>query len=486
MIVKDAPYVIVAGDGRFAAVVDRGRIAVLQLPDGTLAGEYAIASGAQVAWLGSPSRLLVISPGPGYQTAQLIDPDPVPNELGEPMPEDETRVEATARLAATVDDHALLLGAQGATLLQALGMKLAPSRFLTLTVPSVAGTAGRRFVVAIGGTVEEWDPKQRAATRRVRLRIPVHNAITAVGGNERRFWMITRDTPARIDVIVDISRGKLDAYELPEPIASVARHPQRELLACIGRDTGQLYVLSLDGQLAPRAVAVEGLDAVDSVAFCPGQTVAMVAARAGKPVRIVGLDGKPLGAAPTVQAGAAASPPLPPVRAVDDVEPASRARPRDLSECEPAPAEPALDALSARPTSPRPSPSEHDAQLERLRRVVVATVERALARELAGGDPDEPVSDELRDARAALAQGTTALDRVCREHEIDAIGAQVLLYVAAPALWGELARRYTALANDPSRAGCDEHLLVQLLGDTISRRELARALDPDAPLVRHG
>jgi AAA+ superfamily predicted ATPase len=62
----------------------------------------------------------------------------------------------------------------------------------------------------------------------------------------------------------------------------------------------------------------------------------------------------------------------------------------------------------------------------------------------------------------------------------------VLLYVAAPALWGELAQRYGALANDPNRALCDEHLLGQLLGDTISRRELARALDPDAPLVRRG
>lgn len=493
MIVKDAPYVIVAGDGRFAAVVDRGRIAVLQISDGTLAGEYAIANGAQVAWLGSPSRLLVISPGPGYQTAQLIDPDPTPSELGEPVPEDETRVEATSRLAATVDDYALLLGAQGATLLQALGMKLALSRFLTLTVPSVAGTAGRRFVVAIGGTIEEWDPKQRAATRRVRLRIPVHNEITAVGGSDRRFWMITRDTPSRIDVIVDVNRGKPDAYDLPEPIASVARHPQRELLACIGRDTGRLYVLSLDGQLATRTVTVEGLDAIDSVAFCPGQTVAMVAARTGKPVMIVGLDGKPLGAAPAVQAGPAASSPRPPVRAVDDVEPPPRARPRVADEREPrepTPPAPAPDALSARSASSRSSHAEHDAQLERLRRVVVATVERALARDLAsdtpGGDADDAVSDELRDARAALAQGTTALDLVCRDHEVDAIGAQVLLYVAAPALWGELARRYTVLANDPSRAVCDEHLLVQLLGDTFSRRELARALDPDAPLVRHG
>lgn len=491
---NDAPYVSVAGDGRFAAVVERGRASVVRIPDGTLAGEYALASGAQVAWLGAPSRLLVISPGPGYQTAQLIDPAPAPRELlDDPVPEDETRVEATARLAATAEDYALLLGAQGATLVQALGMKLGLSRFLTLTVPSVAGTAGRRFVVAIGGTIEEWDPKQRAAIRRVRLRIPVHNEITAVGGSERRFWMITRDTPSRIDVIVDISRGRPDAYELPEPIASVARHPQRELLACIGRDTGQLYVLSLDGQLAPRAVAVEGLDAVDSVAFCPGQTIAMVAARAGKPVMIVGSDGKPLGGAPTMQPRAAAAPPPPPVPADDRGEHAARARPRvgdERDEHEGSPQPPALDARSARSERPRPPPGDHDAQLALLRRVVVATIERALARDLAGdtpgGDADDPLSAELRDARAALAQGTTMLDGVCREHEVDAIGAQVLLFVAAPALWGELARRYTALANDPSRAVCDEHLLVQLLGDTISRRELARALDPGAPLVRRG
>jgi len=41
-------------------------------------------------------------------------------------------------------------------------------------------------------------------------------------------------------------------------------------------------------------------------------------------------------------------------------------------------------------------------------------------------------------------------------------------------------------SNDAARSTCDEHLLWQLLGTTTNRRDLARELDPDAPLLRRG
>lgn len=541
-----APRVLVSGDGRFAVVIEPASARVVRLVDGDTIAVYALADGAQVAWLGTPSRLVVISPGPGYQAAQLIDP-----ELPEAEPGDgEGRVESTMRLAAMTDTHALFVGASGVMLLHATGTKLTPSRFLTLKLPTVAGSAGRRFVVAIDGTIEEWDPKLRSATRRLRLRIPVHDAITALGGSERQFWMITREMPSRIAVIVHVNRGQPSAHELPEPIESVTSHPQSDLLACIGRDTGRLYVLSLDGGLAARSVAIHGLDAVDSVAFCPGHAIAMVVARAGKPLMVVGLDGRPIVAAPRARADAAevaparpleaAGPMRAPVRVVDaalsravervawerqalskpaveEPEAIPHAAEHVASEPEPTPPAPGLVALGARASVPRCSSSEYDALLEHLRRVVIAVTQRAIARDRHGGlsvevpDPtadhaSDPALDQaldaalhqalgravdeakerLRVARAELTPRQTPLDLLCREYGLDAVEEQILIHLAAPSLWGELARLYVDLANDPNRASCDEHLLWQLLGGTISRRELVRALDPDAPLLRHG
>ena len=86
----------------------------------------------------------------------------------------------------------------------------------------------------------------------------------------------------------------------------------------------------------------------------------------------------------------------------------------------------------------------------------------------------------------ALAGRLSALDIICGEHGIGTTGEIVLLFVAAPALWGELSRLYGILANDSARGTSDEHLLWQLLGHSIGRRELARELDPDSPLLHHG
>jgi len=94
---------------------------------------------------------------------------------------------------------------------------------------------------------------------------------------------------------------------------------------------------------------------------------------------------------------------------------------------------------------------------------------------------------ELLDAaRSALAGQRSPFDVLCADHGIGKTGALVLLFVVAPALWGEIARIFGILVNDPARAACDPHLLVMLLGDITSRRELARELDPDSPLVRQG
>jgi predicted nucleic acid-binding protein len=91
----------------------------------------------------------------------------------------------------------------------------------------------------------------------------------------------------------------------------------------------------------------------------------------------------------------------------------------------------------------------------------------------------------LEAARAALGE-PGPLEILCTEHGVSKLGGLLLLFVAAPGLWGEVARVYGILGNDPARRTCDEHLLWQLFGGAMRRRDIARELGADSPLVSHG
>ncbi len=95
------------------------------------------------------------------------------------------------------------------------------------------------------------------------------------------------------------------------------------------------------------------------------------------------------------------------------------------------------------------------------------------------------LADSQLEAAKIAVGGTSPLDHLCTENGVGRIGSLLLLLVAAPALWGETARLYGILANDPQRAGCDEHLLYRLVGEP-DRRVVGRELDHGAPLIRRG
>ena len=180
-----------------------------------------------------------------------------------------------------------------------------------------------------------------------------------------------------------------------------------------------------------------------------------------------------------------------------------------------------IGGLAPRFTQPRCTADEYQTLLEYHRRAVAAIAVYAIARDwdcgrLAFSTQDRPpfeaevlglagrraglaaarvaesksalahAMSELAAARTALADRPSPLDVLCTEHQITPTGQLLLLHVAAPAMWGELTRLYGILANDNARATCDEHLLWQLLGDQVTRRDLARELDPGGPLVRNG
>jgi ATP-dependent 26S proteasome regulatory subunit len=90
-------------------------------------------------------------------------------------------------------------------------------------------------------------------------------------------------------------------------------------------------------------------------------------------------------------------------------------------------------------------------------------------------------------AEAAPARGgDTPLGALAVEYGLSPLAVDVLLVVAAPALWSEAARLYGILANDGARSLVDEALVEQILGPRASRHAIAAELDPRAPLVRLG
>ena len=634
-------WIAASPDGAHAAVVEPGRIVVVELEHATPVAEVGVATAldhTDVAWIGAPPRLLVLSRHATHSTVHLID-------LDGPRARAEIQIEGTMRIGATVGSHALVIGASSTAVLTAGDAHLTPYQFPGRSVPIAAGAAARLFVVAVAGAIEEWDPQQR--TPRKRLRLPRPAAIAQVGGTERVVWMTTQQDPARIDVIAQVNRAQPKVHELPEPIAHVSAHPQRDVLVCLGRDTGSLYVVDLEGRAPVRTLELRAIQRADAVALFAGQALGVVAARAGQPLALVMLDGRavaqpqsqpepqpqpqPLSSLSSLSSGAteprrvlepaegAAAqarrsslydvplvsrddtgakrpgdpaapvapavatvaqrptpapaiarseppPPSSPALAVDAAAPArpglaslqlrgiartpdgsrlrrlgtepperpsgpadapEQPRRRELAD---APAPPpvirppiaqAVAALAPRTTPTRCSPDQYQALLEHYRRYAAATAMRAIARDwdsgrlafsthdrppfeaevlgivgrrsglaparvVEAGEALEEAAGALQGARAGLAGRLSPLDVVCVEHGVGRTGEIVLLFAAAPALWGELARLYGILSNDSARSTCDEHLLWQLLGDVLSRRELARELDPDSPLLHHG
>jgi hypothetical protein len=522
------------------------------------------------------------------------------------------------RLGATVGPHALVIGPTSTAVLTAGEAHLTPYQFPSRAVPTAAGAAAQLFVVAAAGAIEEWDPQQRAP--RKRLRLPRPAAIVQIGGTERLVWLTTQLDPARIDVIAQVNRSQPKVHELPEPIARVTGHPQRDLLACLGRETGGVFLVDLEGRAALRQVELDGLDRGDAIALFAGPAPGVLVARAGHPLAVFVLDAR-AGFAPappvsTLFAAPVAAPDAAPVDVDDDDDEPAPPRRSSLTEpaiapppprfgvrtgarrdpvgfstpaapapvadgngsartglaslqlrgiarasegsrlrrlgttAEPPPPPPevvqppkrrgrelvdaptaapivrppidrAMAALAPRATPTRCTPEQYENLLDHYRRFAATTALRAIAQDwdsgrLAFSTHDRPPFEAevlgivgrraglaaarvveatealeestaaLHAARSELAGRMSPLDVVCAEHGVDRIGEIVLLFVAAPALWGELARLYGILSNDAGRATCDEHLLWQLLGHAIGRRELARVLDPDGPLLHHG
>ncbi len=280
----ERPRAAIAADGTLAAIIESQRVVVLELPGGEPFAEVGVdpvATTNQVAWVGVPPRLLVLSRYAEHARVHLVDPHG-PRALAD------LRIETPMRLAATCGAHALLVSPQSALIVTAADSHLVSVPYPSRVVPSHAGTAGTNFLVAHADSVEEWDPQARMPKRR--LKLPRAATITTLGGSDRVVWMTTQQEPARLDVLALVDRGQPKAHDLPEPIAFATGHPRSDLVVCIG-ESGKLYIVDLDGRSKLKTVTVDGIDQVQAAGLVVGRIVGVLAAAADHPVAIVTLEG---------------------------------------------------------------------------------------------------------------------------------------------------------------------------------------------------
>jgi len=125
---------------------------------------------------------------------------------------------------------------------------------------------------------------------------------------------------------------------------------------------------------------------------------------------------------------------------------------------------------------------------------VHAWIESACAVAIATKRGDESALATAREREQTTAAeysswGRRGAPHVELAHELDLspMAATVLVLVAAPQIWSELARDYAAAAGDASRPLVDEVLIGALLHAGIEEQSaLARELDADGGLVRSG
>ena len=258
--------------------------ALAELPSCTAFAELGLdpeAQDADVAWVGTPPRLLVLARYSGHSRVHLVDP------FG-PRTISELRLEAPMKLYASVGTHALVIGTLGAAILSAGDKGITPHQFPARARPVTAGAAGTMFVVALAGAIEEWDPQNRMPKRRLKLPRPA--VIDHVGGSDRVVWMITHDAPSRIEVIPLVNRGQPKAHELPEPIESIASHPRSDLVACVGATSGRIWVVDLDGRHGLRMIGAEGIERAEAVSLVFGRATGVLVAQTARPIQVVAVE----------------------------------------------------------------------------------------------------------------------------------------------------------------------------------------------------
>ena len=168
---------------------------------------------------------------------------------------------------------------------------LTPYQFPARTVPMAAGAAAGQFVVALAGSIEEWDPQSRMPKRR--LKLPQPAVITALGGSDRVVWMTTQHDPTR-------HRCVPARQSRPAQGARAARADRARRVASAQRLASRASAPTPAGctssistaRAALRTIGPEGIDRVEAAGLVLGRMVGVLAAQARRPVVLIPLDGR--------------------------------------------------------------------------------------------------------------------------------------------------------------------------------------------------
>lgn len=275
--------VTVAQDGSLAALQEPTRITVIALPSAEPFGVIHTVGDPEatdVGWLGSPPRLLVLSRLETTTRVRVVDPRAARLVA-------ERTLEGLVSLRACVDGQALISG-EGRTLtVTCSGDELVVRPVRMRVTPVCAGALHTRFVVVAGATLREWDPRGAASKRS--WRIAPRATVTALGGTERVLWRTTREAPSRIDVIPLIALGQPKVHELPEPIAQAVGHPRRDVLACLGADSGRVFVIDLESASPPRVLEPGPIDRAEAIGIVGSIDLSVLVSQHGMPTIVVPL-----------------------------------------------------------------------------------------------------------------------------------------------------------------------------------------------------
>ena len=103
-------------------------------------------------------------------------------------------------------------------------------------------------------------------------------------------------------------------------------------------------------------------------------------------------------------------------------------------------------------------------------------------------EASETLADVMAEARKldeSIAK-LKPLDELVEEFGLSPLARMVLMLVAAPQMWGEVAQLYGVVANNATRDVVDEDRLRQLLGPRVNPHDLAHELGPAQPLLHFG
>lgn len=232
-----APSLVVGGDGSHLAMVEEGRVTVVDVQTMTALAEIGLpgpVADSDVALVGNPPKLLVITRLAGETRLFVVDPAG-PEKLGE------ATIRANLRLGAIADEWVLLIGATTA-LVDLRSVERPPSTLPVRGAVLAAGSlGGTHMVLAMSGAIEEWDASTRAPVRRLRLDRPLD--VVMIGGSERRMWMVPRAAPQRIEIVSSETRSTR-SVDLPEPITHLHAHDRVDVLIAVGADAA--YIVRAD------------------------------------------------------------------------------------------------------------------------------------------------------------------------------------------------------------------------------------------------